>query len=83
MNRIILAAALGLALSAPALAEDGSAGFTVAPGVAGVDQAATMGHGTTMRSHRTVRPILGTSAIVPRVDIEQVPSSAFGGAAGM
>lgn len=83
MNRIILAAALGLALSAPALAEDGSAGITVNPGVTGVDQATTMGHGATMRRHRAVRPILGTSATVPRIDIEQVPSSAFGGMSGI
>lgn len=83
MNRIILAAAFGLALSAPALAEDGSAGFTVTPDIAGAEQAATMGYGPAMRRYRAVRPIFGNPGAAPWVDIEQVPSSAFGGAAGM
>lgn len=83
MNKIILAAAFGLALAAPALAEDGSAGFTVNTSAARGDYAAPMGHRATMRAHRAARPIFGTSATMQQVDIEQVPSSAFAGATGM
>jgi hypothetical protein len=86
MNKFIAAAALSLTFIAPALADSGSAGFTVDTSIA-----TSSSYSTTMPAEFGGRPAFAASLPLaggpvalnqPQIDRHQVPASAFGGSTG-